>query len=1003
MNKQYIRIITAVLGIIFLINISAYAQSQKTVSVKDENGNPVPGATVTIGETGQVVTTDDKGQFVLPVDTRNVILVEAGGFESKTVVSVPPTGVNEVVLKKVGYLMDEKNNVDVPFGKFKKRQITGSATSINPDDVLNYDQESNYTGLLNGIVPGLYGATNIRGTGTALIVIDGIPRPSVTLSGSFGTFNPASELNVQQIKKITVLKDISSSMLYGGQGNNGVILINTRRGEAFKKSMRFTVTSGFNKPISYPKYINAVDYMTLYNEALSNDGFPAKYPQTIIDNTASGIDPVRYPDQSYYNSTFLKNWTSSYKVTGEASGGNEIATYYLNLGWTRETGLIKVGEGVNEKNDNFNMHGNIDCNITDMIKLRFIGSALFKLNREPRYAGGNFWNASTTLLPDIYPHLIPIDLIKDEALLQTLKPVNGNYVLGGTSEYRNNIWGDLTFNGPSKDNTRLISVTTALDFDLSSITPGLKASSYLSLDMLNIFGEFIGNTYAVYKPNYLADTINSFTRFGTDAKVTSLSLSDMTFYRRFGFYGTIDYSRQFGDHSITFNTMASRDLFSTEGQLQPLKHLNVGFRANYSYQNRFIAELSGVFGASIKLRDTDPWGFSPGLGLAWVLSEESFLKDNSAINFLKIRTNIAVLQNDERVSNYFLDRDLYSASGSFSYNQGSSTNTGYILSSGNLNLSMEKDMNYNIGFDAVLLNNKLFVEGGYFYYKMYNMIDRRLNSLPGYFSALPYENFESSQIQGSELGLNYNTNYGKLQMRAGANIVYSVPKALVLDELNYIEEYRKQTGKASDGIFGLVADGLFLDQPDIDNSPLQAFGPVQPGDIKYKDLNNDNIVDDQDQKMIGNSQARVQYGLNLSLKYKGVELFLLGTGQIGQNRSYTNSYYWVYGTRKYSEVVLDRWTPATAATATYPRLTSQTSGNNFKTSTFWMEKYNYFSLQTAQLNYTLPIKIAGITNARIFARGGNLLLISKVKEKAQLNIGTAPQMRNLTFGLTVVL
>jgi hypothetical protein len=303
----------------------------------------------------------------------------------------------------------------------------------------------------------------------------------------------------------------------------------------------------------------------------------------------------------------------------------------------------------------------------------------------------------------------------------------------------------------------------------------------------------------------------------------------------------------------------------------------------------------------------------------------------------------------------------------------------------------------------MLADYKIGLDASYFYYRTYDVITRRLNVLPIYYGSLPYENYGKYQTQGAELGINYNTKIGDLGIRAEANFAYAVPKTITVDELNYEESYRKLSDKPTDAMFGYVALGLFADQNEINTSPFQTFGTVKPGDIKYQDLNGDDVIDDRDQKMIGNSSARFQTGVNISLSYKKFELFMLGSGQTGDHTYYTSAYYWVYGDRKYSEVVMDRWTPATAATASYPRLTSLSNSNNFRNSTFWLYENNWFNLNTAQLTYSFPDNFIGLKNLRLYVRGSNLLMISKIKDKSQLTIGSTPQMRTISFGLNVML
>jgi outer membrane receptor protein involved in Fe transport len=623
-------------------------------------------------------------------------------------------------------------------------------------------------------------------------------------------------------------------MLYGGQAKNGVIYITTKRGEPLKKTLNFTLTSGVNKAIRYPEFLPSGKYMTLYNEALKNDKLPDKYLQADINATESGQDPVRYPDEEYYNSTYLKNFSSYYNFVGEAGGGNEIAQYYLNIGWNRNTSFLKIGEGGEEKNDRINVRGNVDYKLNDVIKIRFDAAVIFNILNQPRYTttGTDFWTLSSTLYPNSAPALIPVSLMMDETLLGAAKLIDNKYLLGGTSEYLTNIYGELTKNGPTQINNRLLEMNVGLDFDLNSITKGLTASVFFTYDLQNIFRTDILNSYAVYQPVYGADTISSWNKPGIDVKRNDQTLSDVSFSRRNGLYGKADYHKLSGDHEITLNALGYFDQYALEGVLQPTKHLNMGVRANYNYKNRYIAELTGVVSGSVKLAATDKWSISPGLGLGWVVSEESFLNGTSLIDYLKLRTNLALTQNDESLPVYFSGNNFYTAGTSYLYNYGAGSNSSYLISLGNLNLGPEKRLNYNLGFDGILLNNKLNVEGSYFFYKTYDVITTRINYLPLYFGSYSFENYGSYRSQGVELGFNYTENFGDVIIRLGGNFVYSLPKMLVVDELNYEDAYRKATGKPSDAMFGFVALGLFGDSTEISNSVPQTFGTVKPGDIK---------------------------------------------------------------------------------------------------------------------------------------------------------------------------
>lgn len=995
MNKKLIIKLTVLLlslNVFFIISTFAQTQKMTTVVVRDADGTPVSGATVTIGESFSPVTTNERGEFIFQCLARIPVFIEAEGFESQLVIITPTMESPTITMVKALYEMADKDEVNMPFGTFKQRLIPGAVKALDVKKIQMYDYQRSYSGILRGRIPGIFGSTNFRQFGSPLLVIDGIPSSEM-------------EFNIEQIEQITVIKDLASAMLYGVQAENGIILMKTRRGKPLKRTLNFTAERGINIPISYPKYLNAADYMELYNEALANDGLDPRYTIDQITNTRNGSDPIRYPDEDYYNSTYLRDFSTYNNIVGQASGGNDIAQYYVNVGWMRDNSILKLGEGGNEKNDRFNVRGNVNYKLTDFLNIIFDGAAIFNNNYAPRYtsASNNFWALSTTFRPNNTPVLIPASLMKDQDMLKASKLVDDKYLLGGTSEYQTNIYGELTRNGPRILNDKLINLKIGLELDLGSIVQGLSASGNLSFDVYNILQLDINNSYAVYRPNYAADTVRNFTKYKNDQKVQEQTLSSVTFYRRNSVYGTLDYHRIFKDkHNVTINGLAYRDEYITEAVIQPTKHLHFGIRANYTYDNKYIAELTGVYTGSVKLYWSTPWAFTPGIGLGWILSEENFLKDNSLINYLKLRTNFAVINTDEALTSYRLGQNLFTSSGTFYFNEGNNYNFGRVLSLGNPSIGFEKKMNYNLGFESMLLDYKLGFEASYFYYKNYDMLARRQNYHPIYLLTPPYENYGSNQTQGIELGLNTRQKIGDLEMTFGTNFAYAIPKILVIDEVEYEVAYRQRVGTATDAILSYVALGLFKDQAEIDAAPVQTFGTVKPGDIRYKDLNNDNIIDENDQHVIGNSSARIQYGFNLHLKYKSFELFTLGTGQYGQKRYYNNSYYWIYADRKYSEVVWDRWTPATAETATYPRLTTLSNPNNFRNSTFWLYDNNWFTLHTAQLTYNIP-KIRGVDDARVFLRGSNLFTISKIKNKTQLNIGSSPQVRVVSLGLNLSL
>jgi TonB-linked SusC/RagA family outer membrane protein len=991
MKKHTFLTMLSILGMSFLINTIALAQgNQNTLRVTDEEDNPLAGTSIIAGEGARPVFTNDKGEVDILVLKKTPVLIEASGYESRLVYLSPGFTSRTEILIKSPYQATEKDLANLPFGTAKKRYIPGSVTVLNTDEIIQYDQGGGLNGILRGRVPGMIGVNNLRGNGSPLIVVDGIPRS-------------ADGLNMQQIESVTVLRDLNSTMLYGSQAQNGVVLVTTKRGKPLKNRMDVFAESGYRKAISLPKYLPAADYMTLYNEARTNDGLAPRYTTDEIDNTRSGVNPVRYPDEDYYSSAFLNDWNSYYNVVTESSGGNDVAQYYLNLGWNRSNSFLNLGEGKNERTDRLNLRSNIDYHLNDLIKLRFDGMVLFNIANGPRYSDNNFWTLSSNLLPNAFPLLIPSGLLLDSTLLAAAKFHEGSYLLGGTSEYQTNMYGELTRNGNRRSNDRIIQLSTGLDFDLNSITPGLKASLFFSFDLNNFFVTNLTDNYAVYRPVFDAnDSLTTITKINQDIKQNTRDLSNSSFYRRFGTYGTVDYQKTFNKvHELNANLVLFRDQYNMESVLQPSVNLHSGIRINYSYMHKYLVQLNGVMAGSGKLYDSNRYAYSPGIGLGWILTEENFLKGNTSLNYLKLNASLARNNSDQSIG-YYLYQSWYQQSGNYSYNQGSSSNAVRVVRTGNPNLDWEKTTEINLGVDAALMDYKLGIEANYFNNKNCDLITNPVNTLPSYFSGHAMINYNSNRNQGIELGLNYTATAGDLQLRLGSNFLYSVPKVLQRDEIQYEEEYILRQGKAGDAMFGYVALGLFRDSADIAGHAVQTFGQVRPGDIKYKDLNNDGKIDQLDQEVIGNSRPRYVYSFSFNLKYKNLELFALGTGQSGANRYFNSDYYWVDGDKKYSEVVLDRWTgPATTETAKYPRLTAGTSQNNFRNSTFWLENNHYFTLNTLQLTYTLNTSGSkSLDQLRLFVRGGNLLTISPIKEKLDLTIGSAPQTRVFSLGMT---
>lgn len=957
--------------------------------IMDMAGNPVEHALIYSEEGALMTRSGPDGSFNIKVSKENPVLVEADGYASKIISDLLETQPAEIYLEKQIFQSSDSDDIHIPFGINKKRNLTGSVSILNPDEILKYDANQDIYSAMNGRIPGLINNLDVYGMGSALLVVDGIPRP-------------VNSLNLEEVEQITVLKDPVSRLLYGSKADLPVILISTKRGEAFKRKLKVKAESGIMNPISYPNFLDAANYMTLYNEALVNDGKTPMYSDDEITNTRNGSNPAFYPDESYFNSNYLRDFKTYHSIITEASGGNDIAQYFVYMGWNSKNSLESLGS--EQRTDRINMRGNANYKINDYISMKADAVAIFDVNKNLK--NGNFWENASNFLPNQAPVLVPVT---DSTLLANAKVINEKYVLGGTSVYQDNIYGDQVLAGYRNTMDRILQINTGLDFDLNFLTQGLSATANLTFDMRNYYESRLLNQYAVYEPVVLSDKngVDSigYNKTGLDVEQGNESIINPDFYRRIGLFGTLNYHRNFDDHEINAIGVAYRQQIQLNGNIHQVKDLHFGLQANYSYKHKYILQVGGVVAGSPRYSVQNRYTLSPAIGAAWIISDEDFMS-SGFFDFLKLRANWGLLKTDQGVSDYYLYQTTYGQGSYFTYDNGIVQNRArYFLSIGNPEIGWVKRNEISLGFEALVLNRSLNLEGTYFNSRSYDELTTRDNYYPDLLGVvLPQENYNSHLNQGADLGITYIVSVGDFKVSIGSNLVYTVPKVLQLDEPNYEWEYLQREGKPTNAMFGWVAEGLFTDQDDIDKHAVQTFGAVQPGDIKYEDLNKDGTIDDNDVKIIGYNSPKIQYALHLKLKYKIFELFAIGTGQQGESQYFNNAYYWVYGDRKYSEEVLGRWTPdiAGTGTATYPRLSSTNNSNNFRNSTYWIKKSNWFTLHRVQLTLNLPESSGSngiFKEFQVFLRANNLLTVSKLKEKLELNIGSEPQFKTFALGI----
>ena len=1015
-NKYSIILAFLSVVILFMAN-NVFAQTEKLITIEsvvnDVNGNPIENAKIFNGSA--YTKTDAAGKFTIAMESGTKLIVEANGFENISLTADEAKTLIKIELKKTDFLYGKEDLVDLAFRKAYLGDVVGAVSSVNANEINAVDNSIWAGDVLTGRTLGMLGSNNIRGigiginvaditgsgenSGNALFIVDGLPRD-------------IGSLRLSEIENITVLKDVNAAILYGTAAVNGVVLITTKRGEAFKKNSNISVNYGISTPRTLPKFLNSADYMTYFNQARENDGLTPQFSDEQIENYRSG-NKYRYPDVDYYSDEYMRSFKSYFDLNSEFSGGNETAKYYSNIGWNSSGGILDFGEAANARTNIFNVRGNVDLKINNWIKTSIDGSSIFGNQKSQR---GNYFSSAATTRPYEFAPLIPFDLIADQdnSLLKGRKnDVDGKYLLGGNTSYQTNRIADSYAAGVYEYIYRKFSFNNRIDFDLGKITKGLSFHTNISFDYFTVYTQTIDNDYSVYEPTWDAvnDSIVSLKQFGKDTRPGTQVVGGTFFSRRFGFYGLFSYDRLFNNvHHVTGSLLGFGSNFKEQNntstsydEYQGVKNAHIGLQATYTYNRKYMVDFSSAYVNSPKLAEGNRGGFSPSLGLAWMVSEEDFMSSAGSIDYLKLKLSGGIIKSDIPIAGFFYYDNRYGGSGSYSWNEGQRSRGGIASSwSSNPGLGYASRNEINLGLDGLFFNKVLGLEANLFYEVYSDLVTRPSTIYPSFYTEfVPYENFGEEIYQGAEVGVSLNKSFGNWNFYLAANALYVTSERTKVDEV-YSNDYQYRQGQPADATFGLESLGLFKDQTDIDNSPIQSFGSVLPGDIKYKDQNGDGIVDSNDEVYLRRWQAPFSGGLQLKISYKDLSLFVLGEGGSGSETFMEGNYYWVDGNDKYSEVVLGAWTPETMNTATYPRLSSLTNSNNNRRSSYWLYNNEYFSIRKIQLTYNMPESITKsltMKHLNVFIDASDVFQFAKNLKIRDTRVGNEPYYRTFSVGL----
>ncbi|MDR0700197.1 MAG: SusC/RagA family TonB-linked outer membrane protein, partial [Tannerella sp.] len=789
--------------------------------------------------------------------------------------------------------------VNVAFGTVAQEDIVNATSSVSVSELL---KKSNGSVDLSSFVGGYNG--NIWGQ-SPLILIDGVPR-----SNSF--------VLPSEIESITVLKDASAVALYGSRAAKGAILITTKRGNNEPMKIDFRANGGMYVPKSYPEYLDAASYMTLYNEASINDDIAPRYNAATIYNTAQGVNPYRYPDIDYYSSDYLKPVYYKTDLTGEVYGGNDRTKYYLNLGMSYNNDLLKYGETKNNHDMNLNVRGNVDMTLTNWLRAT-ANTAVFMIDN---YAGrGDFWGTAATLRPNWFSPLVPVDYLDpnvasmQDYVANSNHLIDGKYLLGGTSTDLTNTFADMLAAGYVKEKSRMFMFDVGVTADLSSVLTGLSFKTAFALDYNAHYSEAWKEDYAVYEPTWAntngKDVIIALTKYNNDTQSANEYVGTSRYDKTTTFSAQFDYKNTFAGNNNFAATLLgwgyqiqnTADANHDGSAYHNTSNVNLGLRAAYNYAHKYYADFSGAAVHSAKLPEGKRNAFSPSLSLGWRISSEDFFNIDF-INDLKLTASYAKLHQDIDIANYYMYKGYFENSSNVGWYQWHDASAGGATTGSrrgsNPELTFITREEFRAGLDASLLDNMITLNSNFFIQNTKGLLTQGESSVyPSYFrisdalSFLPYLNYNNDRRTGLDFTVNLNKKIGEIDAALGFAGMYYASEATRRDEV-FEYDYQQRAGRAIDAYYGYVCEGFFIDQQDIDNWARQTFGTVKSGDLKYKDINEDGVIDSKDQIDLGHngwSGSPFTMGVNITLKWKNFTFFAMGSGQAGSIAFKNSSYY----------------------------------------------------------------------------------------------------------------
>lgn len=994
------------LAIFACVTLNGWAQSEDNVTgrVLDEKGKPVAGALVSVEENPLVrVAIDKNGRFEITAVKGSRLKVQTGDDAMK-VVKIE----NGSELTVVMDYSSEK--VNYGFGlQQTNAESTGAVSTVYAE---NIDKSSAFsignslygnvlglttmqsTGVVWEQMPSMYirGLKTLNGNNGILLVVDGLERDN--------NWQALKYITPEEVESVSVLRDAAALALYGYRGVNGVVNIVTKRGKYDTREINFSYDHAFNYMTRKPELADAYTYASALNEALTNDGKQVRYSQNELNAFKNGTSPYLYPNVNWWEEVFRDRGASDI-ATLSFRGGSTKMRYYTMMNLQNNRGFIKnfdtnADYSTQEKYSKANFRTNLDIDLSPKTKMQ--ANIMGILNEFSRPGMG-----SDNLISKLYQLPSAAFPIRTESGLW-----------GGNTTWGEN-WNPVALTegrAYSKGHTRGLYADMSLRQDLSSLTKGLGASVRIGYDNLASYWENHTKGYK-YGMASVASWENGLPiageeiTGGKDTEMSGDSKLDWQ-YRAFNFQMNVDWQRQFGVHSLYSMLLYTYKYDNAKGINNTFYRQNAGWYTHYGFKNRYFADFTLMASASNLLAPDHRWNVSPTVGLAWLISNEKFMQSQNVVDFLKLRASFGMLNTDNIPGNGYWNETVGGGNGypiNNNFGGDGGWHEGRLAS---VNGTTEKAYKYNAGVDATLFKGLTLTVDGFY--------ERRSDiwvSSDGQNSAVlgasgSYVNAGIVDSWGTEIGANYYKKMGNVELNLGGTFTYNRSKIIEMLEEPAAYDYTRSTGNPVGQIFGLQAIGYFVDQADIDNSLPQQFGPVKAGDIKYKDMNGDKVINSDDRVAMGYNSTcpEIYYSFSLGLEWKGLGFSAQFQGVGNYTAILSGTYYrpLVDNTTISNYVYRNRWTPETP-NARFPRLTTETVDNNLQTSSLWLADRSFLKLRNCEVYYKLPsswLNRFWVKNAKVYVRGVDLLCFDSIDQlDPEAMNNSYPATRSIHVGLSV--